>query len=163
MMRWPNYSDATGEKQVETYRPGKSWTRQFELMRSNKGSRSGSDPTRKPFVTIDDLKQKAEELASGLKQLSEYKYPLDIRRGVGKRKGVKGMERETDSRQIKAGSRTYFFDIKETKEGKLYLVITESRFKGEGKQRERSSMMVFPENAQEFLETVTEMIAKLNG
>jgi hypothetical protein len=72
------------------------------------------------------------------------------------------MERENDSRQIKAGSRTYFFDIKETKEGKPYLVITESRFKGKGGQRERNSIMVFPEDASEFGEVIAEMIGKLS-
>ena len=38
----------------------------------------------------------------------------------------------TANKTVKAGSTTYFFDIKETKGGKLYLVITESRFKGRG-------------------------------
>ena len=38
----------------------------------------------------------------------------------------------TANKTVKAGLTTYFFDIKETKGGKLYLVITESRFKGEG-------------------------------
>jgi len=133
-------------------------------MRGNKGSRSGSEPTRKPFVTIDDLKQKAEELASGLKQLAEYKHPLDIRRGIGERKGVKAVSEERESRQVKGGGgKTYFLDIEKTKEGSPYLKITESRFKGEGKQRERSSIIVFSESAEAFLEAVTEMVAKLNG
>ncbi len=51
--------------------------------------------------------------------------------------------------------------IKEATEGKPYLVITESRFKGEGKDRERVSIVVFPEHAQEFVETVQEMVRKL--
>ncbi len=66
-----------------------------------------------------------------------------------------------ESRTIKAGGKTYFFDIKESKEGKAYLVITESRFKGEGKDRERVSIVVFPEHAQAFLETAQEMARKL--
>ena len=69
-------------------------------------------------------------------------------------------ERE-ENRTIKAGAKTYFLDIKSTKEGKPYLVITESRFKGEGKERERASVMVFPENAEEFSQAVTEMTGKL--
>ena len=72
------------------------------------------------------------------------------------------VERNEDSMTVKAGSKTYFFDIKQTKEGKPYLVITESRFKGEGKDRERNSIVVFQENAQEFAETVSEVTEKLN-
>ena len=57
--------------------------------------------------------------------------------------------------------KTYFFDIKKTKEDKPYLVITESRFKGEGKERERVSIAIFPENTEEFAEAVGEMTAKI--
>jgi len=58
---------------------------------------------------------------------------------------------EQTSKTVKAGAKTYFLDLKETKEGKPYLVITESRFKGEGQQRERASIAVFPEHARDFL------------
>ncbi len=50
-------------------------------MPKEKESQLGSDPAREPFITIDDLVLKAEELASGLRTLSEYKHPLVIRRG----------------------------------------------------------------------------------
>ena len=42
---------------------------------------------------------------------------------------------------IRAGSRTYFLDVCQTKDGKDYLVITESRFMGEGKERERQRVI----------------------
>ena len=74
------------------------------LMPNDKVSGLGSNPDREPFITIDDLIQKAQELFAGLEKLSKYKYPLDIRRGVGK--GVK--KRMTDdkkSKQIKKGVR----------------------------------------------------------
>lgn len=122
---------------------------------------SGSDPDKEPFVTIDDLLLKAEELTSGLRTLSEYKYPLDVRRGVGKREGVSEMPDDADSRTVKAGSKTYFLDIKKTRGNKPYLLITESRFKGEGEERERVSISIFPENAEEFSEAVSTMTAKL--
>ena len=54
---------------------------------------------------------------------------------------------QNDSKTVKAGSKTYFFDLKETKEGQPYLTITESRFMGEGKDRERASIVVFPDHA----------------
>ncbi len=62
---------------------------------------------------------------------------------------------------VKAGGKTYFFDIKKTKEGKPYLVITESRFAGEGKEWERTTIAVFPETAKEFANVVSEMVTKL--
>lgn len=70
-------------------------------------------------------------------------------------------ENQVDSQMVKAGSKTYFFDLKKTRENKPYLVITESRFKGEGKERERVSMTVFPEQADEFLKATQEMINKI--
>ena len=44
------------------------------------------------------------------------------------------MEEQMDSKKVKAGSSTYFFDVKKTKEDKPYLMITQSRFKGEGSE-----------------------------
>ncbi len=131
-------------------------------MPKERESQLGSDPVREPFVTIDDLVLKAQELASGLRTLSEYKYPLDIRKGkTKKREGVMDVPDNTDSRTVKAGAKTYFLDIKKTKEDKPYLVITESRFKGEGKDRERVSIAIFPENAGEFREAVSDMTTKI--
>lgn len=65
------------------------------------------------------------------------------------------------SKIVKAGSTTYFFDVKETKGGKPYLVITESRFKGEGSERQRSSVVVFPEQIKEFTSTLQDMASEL--
>ena len=70
---------------------------------------------------------------------------------------------DTDnSRTVRAGSNTYFFDLKETDDGKPFLVITQSRFKGEGKGHDRASLAVFPETANEFLETAQDMLNKLS-
>ena len=91
------------------------------------------------------------------------------------RKGVKGMgthvgtsegmdaseQAKRDSARLRAGSRTYFVDIDKTADGKPYLRISESRFKGEGSQRERNSIVVFPEKAREFAKVVPEQAAKL--
>lgn len=108
---------------------------------------------RKPFITIDDLTRLAGELQSGLSKLGEYKHPLGVR------KGVRNMQSERESMTIKAIGRMYFMDIKETKDGNPYLVITESRSKKEGEGRERSSIVVFPENAKEFAEAVVNMVS----
>ena len=71
------------------------------------------------------------------------------------------MPNQNDSQTVKAGSKTYFFDLKQTKESQPYLVITESRFVGEGKDRERNSITVFPDHAQDFLAAAQEMMKKL--
>jgi len=64
---------------------------------------------------------------------------------------------------IRAGSRTYFIDLKETKENKQFLVLTESRYKGEGKEHERTSIAIFPEYAQSLLEAFEKMVAELES
>ena len=71
------------------------------------------------------------------------------------------MPKNKSSKMVKAGAITYFFDIKETKTKKPYLLITESRFKGEGKDRERKTIILFSESAQEFSKALSEMVAKL--
>ena len=48
------------------------------------------------------------------------------------------MTEQTSNKIVKAGAKTYFFDLKRTKEGKPFLVITESQFKGENQERERA-------------------------
>jgi hypothetical protein len=71
------------------------------------------------------------------------------------------MEDATASKIVKAGSTTYFFDVKATKDGKPFLVITESRYKGEGSDRQRSSIVVFPEHSKEFLNALDVMTTNL--
>ncbi len=122
-----------------------------------------SNPVREQFTTIDDVIKLAQELLSRLSKMSEYKHPLDIRRGVTKetREEVESVIDARDSREIKAGGRTYFVDVETTREGSKYLKITESRFKGKEKDRERVSIIIFPEYAKEFVEVISEMATKL--
>jgi hypothetical protein len=107
------------------------------------------------FATIDDMLELAKELFNGLNELGERKFPLDIRRGM------RSMQREKESKMLKAKSKTYFFDIKETREGKPYLIITESRLKSEGQKPERNSIRVFQENVEEFADIVTQMSSQI--
>ena len=111
------------------------------------------------FTTIDDAIGLAEQLLDSLNKLGEYKHPLDVRKG---RKGVEHLtDKDENSKILKAGAKTYFFDIKETKDSKPFLLITESRYKGEDEDRERSSIVVFEQNVQAFAEAVADMAAKL--
>lgn len=108
------------------------------------------------FATIDDMLDLAQKLVDGLNKLGERKYPLDVRRGV--RNMVERTERKGE--MLKTPSKTYFFDIKETRDHKPYLVITESRLKGEGEKPERSSIMIFQDNLQDFAEIVSKLSEK---
>jgi hypothetical protein len=156
MMQLQRSNENTAGKPEGTSASGKFWMQPSLLMQKNRVLSLRNDLG---YTTIDDVIQLAQELLARLNQLGEYKHPLDVRRG---RKEVMIMvEREENSRTIKAGAKTYFLDIKETKEGKPYLMITESRFKGEGEERERSTIIVFKDNAQTFSEALTEMVDKL--
>ena len=56
--------------------------------------------------------------------------------------------KELFTEKVSAGSRTYFFDAKESKDGTRYLVISESRQKGSSHEHNR--VMVFEENLEDF-------------
>jgi len=59
------------------------------------------------------------------------------------------------STRIKGGSKTYFFDVRQTKNANKYLTITESRIMEEGK-RTRNTIAIFPDNLQEFNAALSE-------
>ena len=71
------------------------------------------------------------------------------------------MDEKKNSRTVRAGATTYFLDIKESQAGKPYLAITESRFKGEGSQRQRASIVIFPEHISEFLQALKTITGEL--
>ncbi len=116
----------------------------------------GTEAALTSLVTIDDLQNIAHTLVQGLRKLADYKYPLAIRKGVRIM-----VEREKPIDVVKAGAITYFFDVKETKAGKPYLLVTESRFKGEGEDRERKSIVVFQESVPDFANMVTEVASRI--
>jgi hypothetical protein len=56
--------------------------------------------------------------------------------------------KELFTEKVTAGSRTYFFDVKESAEGTKYLVISESRQKAP--QRTHNRLMIFQEHLKAF-------------
>ena len=112
----------------------------------------------KPITTLDDCLSQAERLVSDLKHLASQKHPLEVRKGISLKQDSASTAR---SRILKAGAKTYFFDIKRDKEDRPYLVITESRFQGEGRERERARLMVFSEHARDFAACVAELVSQL--
>ena len=68
---------------------------------------------------------------------------------------------ELFSEKVAAGSRTYFFDVKQTKEGANYLVISESRQAGANHEHQR--LMVFMENLKSFCAGLEKATAFMGG
>jgi hypothetical protein len=59
-------------------------------------------------------------------------------------------KKELFTEKVVADSRTYFFDVKETKDGTKYLVISESR--QAGSSYDHSRVMIFEEHLEAFAE-----------
>ncbi len=63
---------------------------------------------------------------------------------------------EVYSKRVKAGKRTYFFDVKATRANDYYLTITESRkkFKEEGHFYEKHKIFLYKEDLNKFIEAL---------
>lgn len=65
------------------------------------------------------------------------------------------------SKRVRAGKRTYFFDVKATKSAKdLYIIITESRRMSEEKY-EKHKLFLYKEDFQKFLEALKETVGRV--
>lgn len=76
-------------------------------------------------------------------------------------KSSKNNSQVVKSSMLKAGKRTYFFDVKISSTDKKYLKITESLFEGDGKQRKYNSFLMFPETVKEFQLRLNEIASSL--
>ncbi|MDD5382552.1 MAG: DUF3276 family protein [Candidatus Margulisbacteria bacterium] len=63
--------------------------------------------------------------------------------------------KELFNRMVKAGRRTYFITVKEAKNNKKYLTLTESKLVEQNKF-DRSSVMIFPEKLGDFASAFAE-------
>jgi hypothetical protein len=63
---------------------------------------------------------------------------------------------EIFSQRVRAGKRTYFFDIKSTKANDYYLTITESkrRYKEDGYYYEKHKIFLYKEDFEKFLDAL---------
>jgi len=71
---------------------------------------------------------------------------------------------EIFSKSVRAGKRTYFFDVKTTKGSDLYLTITESKKRAnkEGKfYYEKHKLFLYKEDFEKFAEGLEEAVAKI--
>ena len=63
---------------------------------------------------------------------------------------------EVYSKSVKAGKRTYFFDVKATRANDYYLTITESRkkFKEDERSYEKHKIFLYKEDFHKFMEAL---------
>ena len=69
------------------------------------------------------------------------------------------MKEDIFSSTLRAGSRTYFFDVKKSSTGEFYLDIKESRKRSKG-VLERHNIMVFQEDMKHFKNEIVEIYEK---
>ncbi len=65
---------------------------------------------------------------------------------------------EIHTTHLTRGSRTYFFDIKKSEQGKLYLNISESKKTENGFVHQR--LLIFTEDVKDFAETFQQTYSK---
>ena len=67
---------------------------------------------------------------------------------------------EIFSERVRAGKRTYFFDVKSTKSNDYYLTITESkrRYKDDGFTYEKHKIFLYKEDFNKFMEALNQTV-----
>ncbi len=67
---------------------------------------------------------------------------------------------EIYSERVRAGKRTYFFDVKATRSNDYYLTITESkrRYKDDGYTYEKHKIFLYKEDFNKFLEALNNTV-----
>ncbi len=82
--------------------------------------------------------------------------------GKEKREGIESTEKdEIYSKAVRAGKRTYFFDVKATRRNDYYLTITESkkRYQKDGRFfYEKHKIFLYKEDFEKFFEGLNETI-----
>ncbi|NLR92492.1 MULTISPECIES: DUF3276 family protein [Flammeovirga] len=72
---------------------------------------------------------------------------------------------EIFSRKVRAGKRTYFFDVKATRSNDYYLTITESkkRFKDDQPVFEKHKIFLYKEDFDKFVDALGECVDKVKN
>jgi hypothetical protein len=67
---------------------------------------------------------------------------------------------EIYSKRVKAGKRTYFFDVKSTRSSDYYITITESRRypQGDGFAYEKHKIFLYKEDFDKFIEALKDSV-----
>ena len=81
--------------------------------------------------------------------------------GYERKEGMDNDREEIYSKAVRAGKRTYFFDVKATRNNDYYLTITESkkRFDNDGNQNfEKHKIFLYKEDFEKFSEGLDEVV-----
>ncbi|HOY51870.1 MAG: DUF3276 family protein [Prolixibacteraceae bacterium] len=73
-----------------------------------------------------------------------------------------GFSQDVRSKVIRAGKRTYFFDVKRTRNGEMYIIITESKKRMENDGNffyEKHKIFLYPEDFDNFTSALEESAA----
>lgn len=73
----------------------------------------------------------------------------------------KSKSEKVKTSMLRAGRRTIFFDVSKASNDKHYLKITESRFVGEGDEKVRNSLVLFPEDVVGFQQNLKDIVGYL--
>jgi hypothetical protein len=79
--------------------------------------------------------------------------------------GMDKKDGELFAKSVRAGKRTYFFDVKSTRGNELYLTVTESkkRFTEDGKFTfEKHKIFLYKEDFEKFMEAFNESVKYVN-
>ena len=69
-----------------------------------------------------------------------------------------GAQQEIFTKKIRAGKRTYFFDVKSTKGNDYFITITESKKRFEDGSFVKHKIFLYKEDFNKFLEALTETV-----
>lgn len=71
---------------------------------------------------------------------------------------------EVFSKVVRAGKRTYFFDIKSTRNNDLYITLTESKktFGEHGPNYQKHKIFLYKEDFEKFRDSLVEVIDKVD-
>ena len=81
--------------------------------------------------------------------------------GYERKEGMDNDREEIYSKAVRAGKRTYFFDVKSTRNNDYYLTITESkkRFDNDGNQNfEKHKIFLYKEDFEKFMNGLQQAI-----
>ena len=81
--------------------------------------------------------------------------------GYERKEGIDNDREEIYSKAVRAGKRTYFFDVKSTRNNDYYLTITESkkRFDNDGNQNfEKHKIFLYKEDFDKFIEGLEDVV-----
>ena len=86
--------------------------------------------------------------------------------GYERKEGMENDREEIYSKAVRAGKRTYFFDVKATRNNDYYLTVTESKkkFDNEGNQNfEKHKIFLYKEDFEKFAEGLQEVVAYIKA